>query len=206
MLRTSTKAAAVRVVSSYNVLSSHLARPNHYTTYNPAHLEASNHLPPSSSSSKRRWRWEDLSQSSISTCLPPDPSSLLQRHVRANCGACDLKSSLLQSALHQNQIRRRVFTAIIFFIIARLVSSRCDEIIQDQTKLSQRSYDSLPIVTPEPAGRNGRNESTMVRCVSGDALVVPRSFVSNRDRSGREREDETKTKPTLQQINCASLD
>jgi 2',5'-phosphodiesterase len=44
MLRTSSKAAAVRVVS-YNVLSSHLARPNHYTTYNPAHLEASNRLP-----------------------------------------------------------------------------------------------------------------------------------------------------------------
>jgi 2',5'-phosphodiesterase len=34
----------LRVVS-YNVLSSHLARPNHFTSYNPAHLEASNRLP-----------------------------------------------------------------------------------------------------------------------------------------------------------------
>jgi mRNA deadenylase 3'-5' endonuclease subunit Ccr4 len=34
----------IRVVS-YNVLSSHLAEPSHFTTYNPDHLEASNRLP-----------------------------------------------------------------------------------------------------------------------------------------------------------------
>jgi 2',5'-phosphodiesterase len=44
MMRTTSKAVSVRVVS-YNVLSSHLARPSHFTSYNPAHLEASNRLP-----------------------------------------------------------------------------------------------------------------------------------------------------------------
>lgn len=39
-----TAAFAVRVVS-YNVLSSQLASPSHYTTLDPAHLEASNRLP-----------------------------------------------------------------------------------------------------------------------------------------------------------------
>lgn len=32
-------------VASYNVLSSHLARPDHFTTLNPDHLQASNRLP-----------------------------------------------------------------------------------------------------------------------------------------------------------------
>jgi 2',5'-phosphodiesterase len=41
---TSNMSTKLRVVS-YNVLSSHLARPNHFTSYNPAHLEASNRLP-----------------------------------------------------------------------------------------------------------------------------------------------------------------
>ena len=40
----STPAFAVRVVS-YNVLSSHLASPSHFTTLDPTHLEASNRLP-----------------------------------------------------------------------------------------------------------------------------------------------------------------
>jgi 2',5'-phosphodiesterase len=40
----STPAFAIRVVS-YNVLSSHLASPSHFSTLDPSHLEASNRLP-----------------------------------------------------------------------------------------------------------------------------------------------------------------
>ncbi len=43
MLRTS-PAFAVRIVS-YNVLSSHLASPSHFSTLDPAHLDAKNRLP-----------------------------------------------------------------------------------------------------------------------------------------------------------------
>lgn len=44
MLRSRPSSFAVRVVS-YNVLSSHLASPSHFTTLDPTHLEASNRLP-----------------------------------------------------------------------------------------------------------------------------------------------------------------
>jgi mRNA deadenylase 3'-5' endonuclease subunit Ccr4 len=44
MLRSKPSAFAVRVVS-YNVLSSHLASPTHFTTLDPLHLEASTRLP-----------------------------------------------------------------------------------------------------------------------------------------------------------------
>ena len=44
MLRSRPSAFAVRVVS-YNVLSSHLASPSHFSTLDPDHLEASNRLP-----------------------------------------------------------------------------------------------------------------------------------------------------------------
>jgi len=44
MLRSRPSAFAVRVVS-YNVLSSHLAAPSHFSTLDPAHLEASSRLP-----------------------------------------------------------------------------------------------------------------------------------------------------------------